>query len=52
MCVLPGSVDTEMLTGSGFDAAMTPHEVAGVVAYAALDAPDAMNGSAVEVFGA
>ena len=26
-------------------------EVAGVVVYAALDAPDAMNGSAIEVFG-
>jgi hypothetical protein len=30
---------------------MTPDEVAGVIAYAALDAPDAMNGSSLEVFG-
>jgi 3-oxoacyl-[acyl-carrier protein] reductase len=51
MCVLPGSVDTEMLVGSGFSPAMTADEVAGTVVYAALDAPSAMNGSAVEVFG-
>ncbi len=51
MCVLPGSVDTAMLEGSGFAPQMTPDEVAGLVTYAALDAPDAMNGSAVEMFG-
>lgn len=49
--ILPGSVDTKMLEGSGFAPQMTADEVAGLVAYAALDAPDAMNGSAVEVFG-
>jgi NAD(P)-dependent dehydrogenase (short-subunit alcohol dehydrogenase family) len=51
LAVLPGSVSTAMLEGSGFPARMTPEEVAGVVVYAALDAPDAMNGSAIEVFG-
>jgi 3-oxoacyl-[acyl-carrier protein] reductase len=51
MVVLPGSVDTTMLVGSGFAPEMTPEEVAGVVTYAALDAPDAMNASAIEVFG-
>jgi hypothetical protein len=30
---------------------MTPRDVAGTIAYCALDAPDAMNGAAVEVFG-
>jgi 3-oxoacyl-[acyl-carrier protein] reductase len=51
MAVLPGSVDTAMLKGSGFAAQMTAEDVAGTIAYAALDAPDAMNGSAIEVFG-
>ena len=51
MCVLPGSVDTEMLKGSGFAPQMTPEEVADAVVYAALDAPAAMNGSALEMFG-
>jgi len=49
--VLPGSVATSMLAGSGFAPQMTAAEVAGVVAYASLDAPNAMNGSAIEVFG-
>ena len=51
MCVLPGSVDTSMLKGSGFAPQMTPEEVADAVVYAALDAPAAMNGSAIEMFG-
>jgi 3-oxoacyl-[acyl-carrier protein] reductase len=51
MCVLPGSVDTEMLVGSGFPPQMSAAEVASLVVYAALDAPAAMNGSAIEVFG-
>jgi len=51
MCVLPGSVDTAMLQGSAFAPQMTADEVAKLVVYAALDAPDAMNGSAVEIFG-
>jgi NAD(P)-dependent dehydrogenase (short-subunit alcohol dehydrogenase family) len=51
VAILPGSVATSMLEGSGFEPQMTPEEVAGLVVYAALDAPDAMNGSAVEIFG-
>jgi NAD(P)-dependent dehydrogenase (short-subunit alcohol dehydrogenase family) len=51
MCVLPGSVDTAMLRGSPFAPQMTPDEVAKLAEYAVLDAPDAMNGSAVEIFG-
>jgi 3-oxoacyl-[acyl-carrier protein] reductase len=51
MCVMPGSVDTDMLKGSGFAAAMKPEDVAKTVAFLALDAPDAMNASSVEVFG-
>ena len=51
MCVMPGSVDTDMLKGSGFAPAMKPEDVARTVAFLALDAPDAMNASSVEVFG-
>lgn len=51
MCVMPGSVDTDMLRGSGFSPAMTPEDVARIVAWIALDAPDAMNGSCVDAFG-
>jgi 3-oxoacyl-[acyl-carrier protein] reductase len=51
MCVMPGSVDTDMLVGSGFDPAMSPEDVATTVAWLALDAPAAMNGSSVEMFG-
>ena len=51
MCVLPGAVATEMLDGGGFTAQMRPEDVARTVVFAALEAPDAMNGSAIEVFG-
>lgn len=51
MCVMPGSVDTDMLKGSGFAPAMKPEDVAATVAFLALDAPVAMNASSVEVFG-
>ncbi len=51
MALLPGSVDTEMLVGSGFAPAMTAAEVAAQIVYLALDAPAAMNGAAVEMFG-
>lgn len=51
MSVLPGSVDTQMLKGSGFAPMMTPEEVAHTIVYLGLDAPLAMNGSAVEIFG-
>lgn len=51
LSVLPGSVDTRMLEGSGFIPAMSPAEVAKTVVFAALDAPAAMNASAIEMFG-
>ena len=51
MAVLPGSVDTPMLKVGGFAPQMSPEDIAGLVTYAALDAPDAMNGSAIECFG-
>jgi 3-oxoacyl-[acyl-carrier protein] reductase len=51
LAVLPGSTDTPMLAVGGFAPQMTADEVAGLVAYAALDAPDAMNASAIEMFG-
>ena len=37
MSVLPGSVATEMLEGSGFAPQMSPEEVAETIVYAALD---------------
>jgi 3-oxoacyl-[acyl-carrier protein] reductase len=49
--VLPGSVDTEMLKGSGYAAAMSPQDVAGVIRYLALDAPEAVQGGRMELFG-
>jgi 3-oxoacyl-[acyl-carrier protein] reductase len=51
VAILPGSVDTAMLRGSGFAPQMSPADVAGTIVYAALDAPAAINGSAIEVFG-
>jgi 3-oxoacyl-[acyl-carrier protein] reductase len=51
MAVLPGSVDTPMVKVGGFAPQMSPEDVARLVAFAALDAPDAMNASAIECFG-
>jgi 3-oxoacyl-[acyl-carrier protein] reductase len=51
VAVLPGSVDTAMLVGSGFSPRMTAEDVAGTIVYAALDAPEAITGSAIEIFG-
>ena len=51
IAVLPGAVDTAMLEGSGFEPQMTAEDVANTIVYAALDAPVAMNGSAIEMFG-
>jgi 3-oxoacyl-[acyl-carrier protein] reductase len=51
MAVLPGSVDTEMLKGSGYEPKMKADDVARTIVFAALDAPSAMNGSAIEMFG-
>jgi 3-oxoacyl-[acyl-carrier protein] reductase len=49
--LLPGSVDTEMLQKTPFEPEMQPRDVAQVVRFLAGDAPFAMTGSAVEVFG-
>ncbi len=49
--VLPGSVDTEMLKGSGWEPDMSPAEVARVVTFLCAEAPLAMTGSLVEMFG-
>jgi 3-oxoacyl-[acyl-carrier protein] reductase len=49
--ILPGSVDTAMLEGSGFAPQMTAADVANAIVYAALDAPAAIHGSAIEMFG-
>ncbi|MGC3999132.1 MAG: SDR family oxidoreductase [Anaeromyxobacter sp.] len=51
LAVSPGSTDTEMLARTPFPPQMTPDQVAGVVVYAALDAPAAMTGANLEVFG-
>ncbi len=51
VAVLPGSVDTEMLVGSGFEPRMSADDVASFLVYTSLDAPDAVNGSALEMFG-
>jgi 3-oxoacyl-[acyl-carrier protein] reductase len=49
--VLPGSIDTDMLSGSPFPARMTAEEVAKTIEFLAIDAPLAHNGCAVEMFG-
>lgn len=51
VAVLPGSVDTKMLQGSGFQPRMTPHDVANTLVHYALDAPLAHNGGVIEMFG-
>ncbi len=49
--VLPGSVDTSMLEQTPFSPRLRPQDVARVVKFLCTDAPFAMTGSAVEVFG-
>lgn len=49
--VLPGSVDTEMLVGSGFAPRMSPESVAQTLVHYAFDAPLAHNGASIEMFG-
>jgi 3-oxoacyl-[acyl-carrier protein] reductase len=51
LAVLPGTVDTPMASVGGFAPQMSPDDVARLIVFAALDAPDAMNGSAVDCFG-
>lgn len=50
LAVLPGSVDTRMLEGSGFRPRMQPQDVALTLVHYALDAPLAHNGAVVEMF--
>jgi NAD(P)-dependent dehydrogenase (short-subunit alcohol dehydrogenase family) len=51
--VCPGSVNTEMLQQGlpGAEPDMEPEEVASVIAWLGCDAPGAMTGAAVDVFG-
>ena len=49
--LLPGSVATRMLEGSGFPPRMTAEDVAKTLAFFALDAPLAHNGAVIEMFG-
>ena len=51
VAVLPGSVDTDMLVGSGFEPKMTADDVAQMIAYLGFDAPPSVQGSAIEMFG-
>jgi 3-oxoacyl-[acyl-carrier protein] reductase len=51
VAVLPGSVDTDMLAGSGFSPRMTAEDVAMTLVHHALDAPGAHNGAVIEMFG-
>ncbi len=46
----PGSVDTEMLRGSGFSPDMSPEDVAGMI-HCLVSAPAAVSGSCVDMFG-
>jgi NAD(P)-dependent dehydrogenase (short-subunit alcohol dehydrogenase family) len=49
--VLPGSVDTSMLKKTPYPPEMKSEDVARVVKFLCTEAPFAMTGSAVEVFG-
>jgi 3-oxoacyl-[acyl-carrier protein] reductase len=53
IAVCPGSVATEMLTKGlpGAKPDMTPEAVASLLLYLATEAPDAMNGSVIDMFG-
>lgn len=51
MTVLPGSVDTDMLKGSGFPPQMSAADVAKVVADLLMTAPDSDHGLEHEMFG-
>jgi NAD(P)-dependent dehydrogenase (short-subunit alcohol dehydrogenase family) len=51
VAVSPGSTDTAMLRQTPFPPALTPGDVARVVVFCCGEAPDAITGSNVEVFG-
>jgi 3-oxoacyl-[acyl-carrier protein] reductase len=50
VAILPGSVETRMLEGSGFLPRISADEVAHTIAHFCLDAPLAHNGGVVEMF--
>jgi NAD(P)-dependent dehydrogenase (short-subunit alcohol dehydrogenase family) len=51
MALLPGAVDTAMLTGSAFPPRMSAEDVARTLVFYALDASSAHNGARIEMFG-
>ncbi|HEU4381885.1 MAG TPA: SDR family NAD(P)-dependent oxidoreductase [Anaeromyxobacteraceae bacterium] len=51
MSVSPGSVATAMLEKTPFGPRMRPEHVAAVIAWCAAEAPDAMTGADLEVYG-
>ena len=51
IAILPGSVDTEMLQKTPFPPDMPAADVAEVMIYYALDAPDAVHGARVPIVG-
>jgi NAD(P)-dependent dehydrogenase (short-subunit alcohol dehydrogenase family) len=51
LAVSPGSVDTAMLAQTDFEPDMSAEDVAKVIVWCATEAPAAMNGTNVEVFG-
>jgi 3-oxoacyl-[acyl-carrier protein] reductase len=51
VAILPGSVATDMLDGSGFSARMSAEDVAGTLIHYALEANRAHNGGVIEMFG-
>jgi len=51
IAILPGSVDTDMLAGSGFAPRMSADDIAQEIVHAGLDAPAAITGAAIEMFG-
>lgn len=51
IAILPGSVDTAMLEKTPFDPDMSAADVAKVILYYGLDAPDVVHGAEVQVYG-
>ncbi|MBM4360883.1 MAG: SDR family oxidoreductase [Deltaproteobacteria bacterium] len=51
VALLPGSTDTDMLAQTPFPPRMSADDVARMLVFLGLDAPDAVQGSAVEMFG-
>lgn len=51
VALLPGSVDTHMLQGSGFAPRMSAEDVARTIKFLSWDAPPSHNGGVIEMFG-